>query len=99
MTSHEPFERACEKVSKNLTPAEKNELEGECTIEGVWKVATDIQEKQAKRRELGNMNRIRPYIEGLERYDDVIKIFVSSKPAILAFIWVVYTPQFTPSWG
>ena len=88
MTSLEPFEQARKKVWKNLTAKEKQELAGTCTIEDVWKIAAGIQEKQAKRRELGNMNKIRPYLEGLKRYDDVIKVFVSSNPGILALIWV-----------
>ena len=90
MTSLEPFERARRKAWSNLSAKEKNELAGICTVEDVWKVATDIQEKQAKRRELGNMNKIRPYLEGLKRYDDVIKVLISSDPQILALIWVGY---------
>ena len=91
MAPLEPFEQARKKVWKNLTAGEKNELAGICTIGDVWKVAADIQEKQAKRRELGNMNKIRPYLEGLERYDDVIKVLISSNPGILALVWVGYT--------
>ena len=90
MSSLEPFERARKKVWNNLTAREKSELAGICTIGDVWKVAADIQEKQAKRRELGNMNKIQPYLEGLKRYDDVIKVFISSNPGILALIWVGY---------
>ena len=90
MTSLEPFERAREKVWGNLTAKEKNELADTCTIDDVWKVAADIQEMQAKRRGLGNMNKIRPYLDGLKRYDDVIKVLISSNPAILALIWVGY---------
>ena len=82
MTSLEPFQRAGKKVWDKLTAKEKNELAGVCTIRDVWKVATDIQEKQAKRRELGNMNKIRPYLEGLKRYDDVIKVLISSNPEL-----------------
>ena len=94
MTSIEPFERARKKVLEKLTAKEKNELAGVCTIEDVWEVAADIQAKQAKRRELGNMNKIRPYLEALERYDDVIKTLISSDPGILALIWVcrLYLP-------
>ena len=88
MTSLEPFERARERVLEKLTAKEKNELAGMCTIGDVWKVATDIQKKQAKLRKLGNMNKIRPYLDGLKRYDDVIKVLVSSNPGILALIWV-----------
>ena len=88
----EPFERARKKVWNNLTAKEKNELRATCTIEDVWKTVADIQEKQAKRHELGNMNKIRPYLDGLRRYDDVINVLVSSNPGILAFIWVCYMP-------
>ena len=88
----EPFERARKKVWKNLTAEKKNKLAATCTIKDVWKIAVDIQEDQAKRRGLGNMNKIRPYLDALERYDDIIKVFVSAKPEILALIWVDYTP-------
>ena len=91
MTSLEPFERARKKVLEKLTAKEKNELAGTCTIGDVWKVATDIQKKQAELRTLGNMNKIRPYLDGLKRYDDVIKVLISSNPGILALIWVSYT--------
>ena len=91
MTSLEPFERARRKVWKKLTHKEQSELPGTCTIQDVWKAAERIQKEQAKRRELGNMNKIRPYLNGLERYGDVIGVFVSSNPEILAFIWVGYT--------
>ena len=86
-----PFERAREKVWNNLTVEEKTELAGACTIKDVWEVAKDIQKNQGKRRELGNMNKIRPYLDGLKRYDDVIKVIISSNPAILALIWVGVT--------
>ena len=85
-----PFERAREKVWNNLTEGEKNELRGVCTIEDVWKIANGIQQNQGKRRELGNMNKIRPYLDGLKRYD-VIKVFVSSNPTHAALIWVCLT--------
>ena len=91
MTPLEPFERARRKVFKKLTYKEQSELPDTCTIQDVWKAAESIQKEQAKRRELGNMNKIRPYLDGLERYGDVIGVFVSSKPEILAFIWVGYT--------
>ena len=83
-----PFERAREKVWNNLTAEEKTELAGACTIEDVWEIAKDIQKNQGKRRELGNMNKIRPYLDGLKRYDDVIKVMISANPAIPALIWV-----------
>ena len=88
MTSLEPFERAREKVLEKLTAKEKDELAGRYTIEDVWEVATDIQKKQAKLRKLGNMNKIKPYLDGLKRYEEVIRVLISSDPGILALIWV-----------
>ena len=91
MTPLEPFERARKKVLIKLTDKEQSELQDKCTIKDVWKAVTDIQKEQAKRRDLGNANKIRPYLDGLKRYGDVIGVFVSSNPEILAFIWVGYT--------
>ena len=75
----------------NLTDGEKSELRGACTIEDVWKVAKDIHQNQGKRRALGNMNKIRPYLDGLKCFDDVINVFVSSNPVHAALIWVGFT--------
>ena len=75
----------------NLTDGEKNELRGACTIEDVWEIAKGIQKNQGERRKLGNMNKIRPYLDGLKRYDDVIKVIISSDPTIPALIWVGFT--------
>ena len=90
----EPFERARKKVWNKLTAKEKNELGATCTIEDIWETAEHIQDKQGKRRELGNMNKIRPYLDCLRSYDDIIKVLISSNPGILALIWVGYrTPN------
>ena len=86
----EPFERARKKVWNKLTAKEKNELRATCAIEDIWKTAEHIQEEQGKRRELGNLNKIRPYLDGLRSYEDVIKVLISSNPGILALIWVGY---------
>ena len=88
MTSLEPFERARKRVWEKLMAKEQNELVETCTIKDVWKVAVDIQEKQAKQRKLGNMNKIKPYLDGLKYCDGIIGVFVSSNPGILALIWV-----------
>ncbi|KAF8244056.1 hypothetical protein K440DRAFT_605468 [Wilcoxina mikolae CBS 423.85] len=83
----EAFEQARDRVWKKLTPKEKGELAGTCTIHDVWEVTQKIQKEQAGRGMLGNMNKIRPYLDGLNRYGDVIAVFVSVKPDILGLIW------------
>ena len=37
------------------------------------------------------MNKIQPYLDGLKRYEDTIKILILSNPGILTLIWVGYT--------
>ena len=37
------------------------------------------------------MIKIRPCLDGLKRYDDVINVFVSSNPSHAALIWVSFT--------
>ncbi|KAF8533501.1 hypothetical protein BDD12DRAFT_946276 [Trichophaea hybrida] len=53
----------------------------------VWEKLTVKKKEQAGRGMLGNMNKIRPYLDGLNRYGDVIAVFVSVKPDILGLIW------------
>lgn len=48
----------------------------------------EIQRAQAQRRGLRNLNKIRPFLNGLEQYSKVIEVFVNAKPDIMAFIWV-----------
>ena len=58
------------------------------TFNDLKSAVRDIQTEQAGRKSLRNLNKIRPYLDGLEQYAAVIEVFVNSKPDILAFIWV-----------
>ncbi|KAA6406931.1 MAG: hypothetical protein FRX48_09229 [Lasallia pustulata] len=57
------------------------------TFNDLKSAVKDIQTEQAGRKSLRNLNKIRPYLDGLEQYAAVIEVFVNSKPDILAFIW------------
>lgn len=48
----------------------------------------EIQRAQAQRRGFRNLNKIRPFLNGLEQYSKVIEVFVNVKPDIMAFVWV-----------
>ena len=63
-------------------------MDRRCAIEDIWEFAKGTQNNQGERHELGNMSEIRPYLDGLKRYDDVTKVIISSIPAIPAHIWV-----------
>jgi hypothetical protein len=47
----------------------------------------DIEKDQAKRNSLRNMAKIRPLLEALGNYSNVIEVFVNANPDLLAFIW------------
>ena len=58
------------------------------TFEDLKAEITAIQRKQAQRRGFRNLNRVRPFINGIEQYSKVIEVFVNAKPDIMAFVWV-----------
>lgn len=87
----EPFLNAHKDVWNKLTQKERAQLTGQNTLQHVWGVADEIQKKQAEKGTLGNMNKIRPYLEVLEGYGEVIGVFVQAKPEIIALVWVVFT--------
>lgn len=82
------FDDALFTFKRDLPDAEKLDF-AQTTIGDVLKAAKDIQEKQSKRGLLRNLNRIRPYIDGLVQFSGVIEVFVQGKPEIMAFIWVL----------
>ena len=48
----------------------------------------DIQKDQAKRRGFRNLAKIRPFINGLQQYANVLEVFVQVKPGLLGLLWV-----------
>ena len=47
----------------------------------------NIEEKQGSRKLILGLRRLKPLIEGLEKYSKIVEVFVNVKPDILAFIW------------
>lgn len=62
------------------------------TFDDLKQTISDIQKEQAQRRGLRNLNKIRPFLNGLGQYAQVIEVFVNAKPDILAFVWVCSSP-------
>lgn len=58
------------------------------TYEDLKVFIIELQKEQAQRRGFRNLNKIRPFLNGLEQYGKVIEVFVNAKPDILAFVWV-----------
>lgn len=81
------FDEALFSFKQGLTDKEKLDF-AQTTIDDVLKAAQEIQDKQGKRSLLRNLNRIKPYIAGLQQFSRIIEVFVQAKPEIMAFIWV-----------
>lgn len=75
------FDEALLNFKKGLTDTEKLDF-AQTNIGDVLKAAQEIQEKQGKRSLLRNLNRIKPYIDGLVQFSNIIEIFVQVKPEI-----------------
>ncbi|MBE3049336.1 hypothetical protein IMZ48_43920 [Candidatus Bathyarchaeota archaeon] len=57
------------------------------TIKEVREAADKLQRNQSKKSGLLHLSRIDPFLKRLERYAEVIQVFVQAKPEILALIW------------
>ncbi|KAF8466383.1 hypothetical protein BDZ91DRAFT_725301 [Kalaharituber pfeilii] len=57
------------------------------SIDEVYRCAKEIQEQQKKKGLTRNLQRLKPYIEGLTQYAKVIDVFVQAKPEIMALVW------------
>lgn len=58
------------------------------TFEDLKEEINRIQTVQAQRRGFRNLNKVRPFVNGIEQYSKVIEVFANAKPDIMAFIWV-----------
>lgn len=58
------------------------------TFKDLQNAIDEVQKAQAQRRGYRNLNKIRPFLNGLQQYSRVIEVFVNAKPDIMAFIWV-----------
>ncbi|KAL6796983.1 hypothetical protein J3E68DRAFT_450030 [Trichoderma sp. SZMC 28012] len=57
------------------------------TIDEVYDATDALQAEQAKQGRLRHLSKIKPFLEGLQGYADIIDTFVQVKPDVLALIW------------
>ena len=81
------FSRVLSAFRSRLSPQDINDFEV-TTFDDLKQAIADIQRQQVQRRGLRNLNKIRPFLNSLGQYAQVIEVFVSAKPIFLAFIWV-----------
>ncbi|KAH7324015.1 ankyrin repeat-containing domain protein [Rhexocercosporidium sp. MPI-PUGE-AT-0058] len=81
-----PFEKILANFKKRLSP-EDIELFQFTTLDDLKASIKRIQTEQAARKGLRNLNKIKPFLNGVKQYAGVLEVFVQAKPEILAFIW------------
>jgi hypothetical protein len=95
MASSEPsnFERILAGFKKRLS-SEYAELFQLTTFDDLKVSIKRIETDQAARKGLRNLNKIKPFLNGLRQYAEILEVFVQAKPEILAFIWVSHSKRF-----
>lgn len=86
-TMSSSFNRVYESFRRRLTPDLSSKFQY-ATVEDLKDAIEEIQNAQAQRHGLRNLNKIKHFLHGLEQYAGVVEQFVQIKPAILGLIWV-----------
>ena len=83
------FNRAYEGFRRRLTPDLSNKFEY-ATADELKDAIEEIQNAQAQRNGLRNLNKIKHFLHGLDQYAGVLEVFMQVKPDILGLIWVFH---------
>lgn len=62
------------------------------SLDDVKAALRDLERRQSESRSLRNLNRIMPFLDGLERYSKVVDILCNGTP-FLPWIWVRQNPK------
>lgn len=84
------FEAAFNRLKQTVTPHDAIRFQS-TTLEDVWKSARDIERVQKQRQSLRNLARIKPLLDGLEKYSKTIEVLCNGTP-FLPWVWVRTTP-------
>lgn len=82
------FRRALTRFTASLTSEEEADFKF-TTLTDVQEVLGKIQDEQGARKKMMNLHRIQIFLEGMEQFGEVIKVFLNTSP-LVAFIWVRY---------
>jgi hypothetical protein len=80
------FGAAFDRLKLSVSPADAARFQS-TTLEDVWKAARDIERAQKQRQSLHNLARIRPLLDGLEKYSKTIEVLCNGTP-YLPWVWV-----------
>ncbi|KAH0425605.1 nacht domain protein [Colletotrichum camelliae] len=84
----EAFESAKKNFLKSLTNPTKYDFSKIHSIDDVYNATDEIQKQQAQTKTLRGLNKLKPFINGLNQYAGTIEVFVQAKADILSLIWV-----------
>lgn len=82
------FEAVKEEFLRDIAGLERLDSPEAQTIEDVYDITDQIQERQGSTQSLRNLNRIKLYLERSSHYSSVIQTFVKVKPVHTGIIWV-----------
>jgi hypothetical protein len=92
MSAHNPTEEAFQAARRHFLADLKDgnvyNFSQYASIDDVYDATEKIQQEQNKSGTLQGLNRIRPYLDCLRQYVDVINTFAQVKADILCLIWV-----------
>ncbi|KAF8441250.1 hypothetical protein BGX38DRAFT_1134072 [Terfezia claveryi] len=80
-----PFNTSLSRLQRILDPTEKQEFQW-TSLDDLYRTIDKIQQEQVKKRHLQYLNRIKPFIECMLQYGQVIEVFLNTSK-LLAFIW------------
>ncbi|RPA72434.1 hypothetical protein BJ508DRAFT_367261 [Ascobolus immersus RN42] len=81
------FEKVVEMFTNELPATERIAFSQARSISAVYEEVYLIQQTQEKSKAFKYMNRLKPFIDGLDKYSRVIDIFTNVKPELVAFLW------------
>jgi hypothetical protein len=79
------FEQASLDFKKRLRPGEEAQFRI-TTLNDLEIAVNDIQEKQRKSKTAQNLNRIKPFLQAMGQYQDIIEVFLNTS-SMLCFVW------------
>ncbi|KAG4441376.1 hypothetical protein IFR05_003133 [Cadophora sp. M221] len=79
------FEAAFERLKDTVKPHHAVEFQS-TTLKDVWDAANEIQRVQRQRRSLRNMGRLKPFLQGLEKYSKCLDTLCNGTP-FLPWVW------------
>lgn len=74
--AHSAFERALDDFNATMTPEDVRLFQNVKGLEDIKAKILELEKEQASRKKSSNINRIRPFIAFLERYEKVIEVFI-----------------------